>query len=1565
MLDRYTLNMLRTSGKYADERAYWLEKLSGDCVMGVFPYDHLRQPDLSYLPVTRTGRIEGETFANLHRLSGGSPTGLFMTLLLGVSYLLYRYTSNEDLLVGMPAFRSNSEPASGNQPFYALRTAINRTGTGRDLLLQIRDVVSEARKHRHISYEVIQDQLASKGEESPLFNTVVSLKGLHEEFDLQAAAADSVFCFELQDGAVELSYTYNASLYTEETAEQIQRHLFHLLSLLTNDMNRELSSLDILTEEDRQRILIDFNDSGLDYPHDKVLYQFFMEQAQKTPDNIAVIFEQERLTYRELDERSNQVARYLIEQGVQIAELVGVVAKRCLNTVVHIIGILKSGAAYVPIDPDYPEDRKAYILENSQSRILLQPDAYESLELARYDADDVGVPMDAERLAYVMYTSGSTGMPKGVAMTHRSALNTVLDCNRILNLTENDRVLSVASFCFDLTVVDMFGTLGVGGAVVLIPKQKDVRRIVEIAIEHEITVWNSVPSVVELGLLYLQEGYRNTTVRNFMLSGDFIPLDLLGKVREFFPEAKLFSFGGCTEVGIWSLYFPIEQIEPEWTNIPYGYPLSNQQIYVLNKDLQPCPLEVEGELYFAGDGLAIGYYRDEVRTREAFIDHPEFGRLYNTGDYSILKRQGYIKLLGRKDFQVKIRGFRVEMHEVRLALLKHEGVREAVITARNHANILGHKFLCAYVTAEPGVTMRSLREHMGERLPEFMVPSYFVIMDEIPLSANGKVDIKALPAPELSSEPETVFKAPRTEVEVALADAWKDVLGLEKVGVDDNFFALGGDSIKALRVIAKLSSAFTVEIKSVFEQQTIAGLAALLEGDQAQTSARSGHEIQVISHAEPLPLSFAQQRLWVLEQLVPGTDAYNMPMAARLIGDLRIDALEYSLNEVLQRHEALRTTFADVQGQPVQIIAPMSPMQLAAEDLRAEADRHQLALRLVQEEAQRPFDLRTGPLFRARLMQVEDQEHVLVLNMHHIISDGWSIGVLIREVTALYEAFVQGAPSPLTDLPVQYADYAAWQREWLQGDVLEGQLSYWREQLGGELPALQVPTDRPRPPVQTYRGGTERFTISKSLVDALQAIGQRYGATQFMTLLGAFQTLLYRYSGQEDFTVGTPMAGRVHEETEGLIGFFVNTLVMRTDLSDDPTFVDLLSRVRDMSIGAFANQDVPFEKLVEELQPERDTSRTPLFQVMFVLQNTPVAEAHFSGLTLVPIDADNQAAKFDLVLTLEEQTDGMLGVFQYNSDLFDAATIQRMSQHFENLLMAMTADPMQKVAEVPLLTSSEEQVLLVDWNQTDADFPRTVTMHHLFEAQVERTPEAIALVVGEQRLTYRELNARANQVAYYLRRLGVQQESLVGVYLQRSVEMVVGMLGILKAGGAYVPLDPAYPQERILYTMEDAEATVLLTQSDLQEQLPSSLKTVCLDTEWASIAQEAEQNPSFAQETSATHLAYVIYTSGSTGRPKGVAIEHQSAVAMINWAQGEYSQQDLEGVLFSTSICFDLSVYELFVTLSSGGKLILAENALHLPQLPAKDEVTLINTVPSAIAELLRIGGLPTTVRTV
>jgi len=714
-------------------------------------------------------------------------------------------------------------------------------------------------------------------------------------------------------------------------------------------------------------------------------------------------------------------------------------------------------------------------------------------------------------------------------------------------------------------------------------------------------------------------------------------------------------------------------------------------------------------------------------------------------------------------------------------------------------------------------------------------------------------------------------------------------------------------------------------------------------------------------------VSYAQERLWFLDRLESGNPAHNISVACRLEGSLSVTALERGINEIVRRHEALRTTFATVDGHPVQIIAPNLTLSLLVEDLRKlpETERGAEAQRLLTEEIRRPFDLAQGPLLRTILLWLDDEEHALLLTMHRIVSDDRSIRVFNRELVALYEAFYTGKPSPLPELPIQYADFTVWQRQWLQGEVLEGQLSYWREQLGGDLPVLELPTDRLRPATQTFQGAHHSFVLSSDLTDALKASSCQEGVTLFMTLLAAFKTLLYRYTGQEDVVVGSPIANRNRSEIEGLIGFFVNTLALRTDLSGNPTFRELLGRVREVTLGAHARQDLPFEKLVQDLQPERDLSRTPLFQVMFTFQNAPAEALALPGLTVNPLEIETETAQFDLTLSMEETGQGLKGVVKYNTDLFDAATIERMIGHFRILLEGAVVNSEQRLWELPLLTEAERHQLLVAWNDTEADYPKDKCIHQLFEEQMVRTPGAVAVVFEGERLTYAELNRRANQLAHCLQKLGVGPEVLVGICVERSLETVVGLLGILKAGGAYVPLDPVYPEERLAFMLEDAQVPVLLTQQRLVEGLPEhEASVVCLDMDCEAIAGESEDN--LASGVIADNLAYVIYTSGSTGRPKGVAIAHRSTVALLHWAEEVFRAEDLAAVLASTSICFDLSVFELFVPLSRGGKVILTENALQLPNLPAAEEVTLINTVPSAITELLRAGGdLPASVRTV
>lgn len=836
MLDRYTQNMLMSSAKFAEERNYWFGKLQGELVMSGFPLDRLRRTDGPYRPESLSIRLDGAVHENLMRLSNGSPLGVYMGALLGIGYLLYRYTGSEDLLLGMPAFRTNGDAGAGEAAFhFPLRLPIRREESGKELLLRIKEAVGEARKHRNIPFELLAEQVDIANRELlPLFCTVVAMKQLHGDAAGAGIEADAVFLFDLASDALDLTITYNAELYDRATIEQVAAHFSRLLGLAVGDLNRPLAEWDILSEEERRRIVSDFNDTADPYPSDKSLHEMFRAQALATPDNLAIISEEGNLTYRELEEKSNQCAHYLLEKGVQSQELVGVIAKRTPHTLVNIFGILKAGGVYVPVDPDHPEERRNLILQNSNCRLLLQPDAYEQEGMHALPTAAPELSCDSGRLAYVLYTSGSTGIPKGVAITHRNALNTVLACNRKFSVTEADRMIGISSFCFDLSVFDIFGTLSAGAALVLVPNQRDIPKIVELADKHGVTVWNSVPAILNLAC-DLQAGTEkspNETLRLIMLSGDWIPLELFGKATSRYVNAQFVSLGGPTETSIWSIHYPVPGIDPEWVSIPYGMPMPNQQLYILNQDLQPCPFGVEGELYIGGDGVGAGYFNDEKRTSEFFIEHPEFGRLYKSGDFGLLKREGYIKLNGRKDFQIKIRGFRIDTKEIQATLLKVPGVTAAAVVARGEQ--AESKYLCAYYVAdgEGDVRAPEIRRFLAARLPDYMVPSYFVPLAQMPLSANSKVDLNQLPEPDKSHlETGAAYEAPRNETEAQLVRVFQEVLGVEPVGIHDNFFALGGTSINALQAVTKLSAAFAVEMGDLFERQTAAHLAEWLQSE--------------------------------------------------------------------------------------------------------------------------------------------------------------------------------------------------------------------------------------------------------------------------------------------------------------------------------------------------------------------------------------------------------------------------------------------------------------------------------------------------------------------------------------------------------------------------------------------------------------------------------------------------------------------------------------------------------------------------------------------------------------
>ena len=919
--------------------------------------------------------------------------------------------------------------------------------------------------------------------------------------------------------------------------------------------------------------------------------------------------------------------------------------------------------------------------------------------------------------------------------------------------------------------------------------------------------------------------------------------------------------------------------------VSIGRPIANTQLYVVDSDLNPVPVGVVGELCIGGVGLARGYLNRPSLTAERFVANPygEPGkRMYRTGDLARYFPDGNLEFIGRADHQVKIRGYRIELGEIEAALLECAGVKQVVVLAREDEP--GEKRLVGYVVGDEGTPLESevLRAQLKNSLPDYMVPSLYVQLERLPLTPNGKVDRDGLPAPDVSAQIEEGYVAPRTPMEQKLAEVWADVLKLPRVGVNDNFFELGGHSLLAMRVVSQLREIIGVELplSVLFQTESLAALAQRIEELAGDHRTLALPELVGRSNDERLPLSFAQERMWFLEQLGLSGTAYTIPMTLRLVGVLDEGALERSCAELVRRHESLRTRFESADGLGMQIIDEAGGFELERVDLAGTSDsaQEEQVQRRVSEAIGERFDLAKGPLFRVLLIKLGDRKHVLLVRFHHIISDGWSMSVLVRELEALYGAYVAGRPSPLPELDVQYADYALWQREWLSGEVLDKQLSYWKQNLAGAPAALELPTDRPRPAMPSFAGSSHRLRLSAELTSGLRELCRREGATLFMVLMAAYQLVLSRWSGQKDIVVGSPIAGRTHRQLEGMIGFFINTLVFRSEVSSEISFREFLGRVKEGALSAYTHQDLPFERLVQELQPQRDLSRQPIFQTMFAFQNIPSLDFELSGIAIERMELGHATSKFDLSLAMYEESDGLHTAFEYATELFDEATVARLAGHYRQVLEQIVERPDSLLSELDILTPGERHQLLVEWNDTATEYSNDACIHELFEAQVKQTPDAVAVVFEDERLTYEELNQRANQLAHYLREQGVGPDVIVGLCIERSLEMIVGILGILKAGGAYLPLDPEYPAARINYMLEDAHVDIAVSRFELSGKASAAVRIVNLDADRAKIARYSVESP--ASTVRAGHLAYVIYTSGSTGKPKGVMIEHCELVAI-------------------------------------------------------------------------------------
>jgi amino acid adenylation domain-containing protein len=1573
--------------------AYWKKRLAGAPPVLELPTDRPRPAVQAHHGAIVTYTISQNLLDRLRRLSQAEDATLFMTLLSAFQLLLSRYSGQEDIVVGSTVAGRNyseTEPLIG---FFintlAMRADLSGEPTFRELLARVKQTALDGYAHQEIPFEKLVEELQPERSLSynPIFQVLFGLQNIprasfeasglkvrrepvhpgSSQFDM------SWFAFELPEGLL-LRIEYDTELFDESTIIRSITHFEQLLQSIAAHPERRISEFELLPPEERHRVLVEFNDNAAEYRTDLRLHDFVASQAQRTPESVALVCGEDRVTYGELNRKANQLANYLAKHGAGPDVLIGVFCERTPEMVIAILGILKSGGAYVPLDPAYPKERIAHILQDAKAPVVLTQKALapelpnfsgkticldaDWNDISRESQDAPVVAATPENLAYVLFTSGSTGRPKGVALEHRSAATFVQWAQTVFTPDELAGVLFSTSVCFDLSVFEMFVSLSVGGKVIIL---QNALYLPSAEARDEVTLINTVPSAMA-ELVHM--GAVPKSVKTINLAGEALAQTLVNEIYSATSVEKVYNLYGPTEDTTYSTYTLTRPNEA----VTIGRPLPNSQAYVLDAHGNPQPIGVPGELYLAGAGLARGYFGRPDLTAERFVPNPfreNASRMYRTGDLCRWLPNGDLEYLGRLDHQVKLRGFRIELGEIEGVLAKHPAVRQCLVMAREDQP--GLQRLVAYIVpaANEQLNEDALRDHLKQSVPAFMVPSAFVAIESFPLTPNGKINRKALPAPEYKRDETETHVAPRTPVEERIAAIWCEVLRVPQIGAYDNFFATGGHSLLAVQVISRIRQIFQVEIslRVIFESPSLAGLAEQVENALQKQRNLELPPLRQVPRDQALPLSAAQQSLWLLEQLSPNSADYNVPSTHRLDGRLDIDALQRSVDALVARHESLRTTFVAVQGTPVQIIASTVRIPIKFVDFSnlIEADSERCGFECAVANSRRPFDLANGPLLRVTLVQLAGAAQLLSICIHHIISDRWSIGVLLRDLVALYAAEISGEAPKLPALPIQYADFAAWQRALSQAGTFQQQIAYWKEELKDVPPVLELPTDRPRPAIETSAGDMASLDFSRELTEKLHALSRSHGATLFMTLLAGFQSLMSRYSGQDDFALGIPVASRRYPEIEDLLGLFASTLPLRARLQSDPTFSQILKHARDGLLNASMNQDVPFEKLVEELQPERSLSHSPLVQVYFILQNAPVENVQFGNLRMKHVRTSTGTSKGDLFFSLAEQNGALTGLMEYKTDLFERETIERMLGHFRTLLEAVVVNPELRLSQMPLLTSEERKLILYDWNATEADYPRDMCLHQLFEQQVERTPEAVACVFEDHALTYRELNQQANQLANYLRKLGAAPGQRVGIFVERSSRMMIGLLGIQKSGAAYVPVDPAYPAARIATMLEDAAVPVLVTEHALLptiQPLPAAT-IVCLDSDWDAISRESAAD--LASGATPEDLVYIIYTSGSTGKPKGVQVQHRAVVNLLT-SMAKHLQVAANDVFPAlASFAFDMSIPELYLALVTGGCVAIGHRHLagdgeELASFLKKNRSTIVHATPTTWNLLLEAG---------
>ena len=1585
--------------------AFWRTYLDGAPAGIELPTDRARSPAPMGPGARYAITLGTDTRDVVRSLAAGNDATSFMVLLVGFQTLLHRYSGQHDLVVGT-AVAGRSRPGTEGLIGYLANTLALRARFDGDpafvaLLREARKSVVQAFDHQDVAYErLVRELRAGKpANEQALFRvmftlqdaggpagrlgeaTLESIGGLElaaAKFDLAVSAAES-------PQGIRVVVEYRSDLFTEDTIGRMVGHLRELLHSAARAPETPVSRLPILPASERRLLLNEWNDTDATWPTGATLHGLFAEQVGRSPDAIAVECDGESVTYAELDRRVNRLAWRLISRGIRADSLVAVCMEKSIDQVAVLLGILKAGGAYVPLDPAYPDERIAFMLADSGTQTLITDHSLaprmsnlgvQPLIAAEAWAESPGARDDEptasagpENLCYVIYTSGSTGTPKGVLIEHRNVVRLLFNSRFQFDFDEHDVWTVFHSFSFDFSVWEMYGALLRGGRLIVVPKAvaQDPAAYRALLEAKGVTILNQVPSAFyALMQEELARPSATLALRYVIFGGEALQPALLREWKARYPETTLVNMFGITETTVHVTYKVIGDAEIADGASNIGGPIPTLSTYVLDQHLQLVPFGVTGELCVGGEGVARGYLNRAELTAERFVRHAfapgsVATRLYRSGDLGRMNARGEIEYLGRSDTQVKLRGFRIELGEIEAAIAALPGVRAVAADVRSNA--AREQTLVGYVVPETGVLLapQDIRAALRDRLPEYMVPAVVLLLDALPTTSNGKTDRKALPEPMVSVSARE-FVAPRTPTEISVALAFAEGLRVSTVGASDDFYELGGHSLLAVRIAARLREQFgaIVSMRLVFEHPRVDALATAIDRALGNTRRESAARIAAVSR-EPyrrpganygdasdvfvLPASFAQARLFFIEELLPGRATYNVPLAVRLRGVPNVSALQQAVDGLVSRHEVLRTTFATEDDATVQVIHAPRAMPIVLRDFSGAAEQAWDALRA---DANTPFDLRQGPVFRVSLYRVASNEHLLLLTLHHVAADGWSVSALQRELNEGYAAAHEAHNPARPPLALQYADYALWQRAELTGKNLRKLESYWKKQLSGTLPIIELPMRGSRPALAGDRP-VKRVPVRvpaplAARVDAL-ARGER--ATPFMVYLAAFQLLLSRYSGLDDIIVGTPMSGRDAYELDPLIGLFLNTLALRTDLSGNPSFRALLARVRDVALGAFAHEALPFERVIDVVRPPRNEAITPIFQIMFSLQNATATAGNisangdlaFADVVVERLSGALESTKFDLQLTLVPDGSAYRGTIDYDATLFDADVVERFGKHFIALLESIATAPDAPIASAALLDATERERVLRAWNDTALAYPRDHDLVALIEARVERTPDAKALTFGNEHLTYRQLHQRVQRMAAYLRERGVGPEVVVALYVQRSADMLVALLAILRAGGAYLPLDPGYPRERLEFMLEDAGAALIITQESLRDRMkPDGAVIISMDGDRTAIdAMPLDAPTRDAGSSDPERLAYLIYTSGSTGKPKGVGVTHRN---VVNFLAGFGNQVPFGGgktLVAVTPLSFDIAGLELFLPLTTGGHVVVAtrDEAISAPALAA------------------------------